>query len=43
MLNQVQTAYGREDYAAIRELVTPEVMGFLAEELRREPRLAPAR
>ena len=33
MLNRVQSSYGREDYAALRELTTPELMGFLAEEL----------
>ncbi len=33
LLGEIQTAYGREDYAAIRERTTPEVMGFLAEEL----------
>lgn len=33
MLGKVQTAYGREDYATLRELVTPEMMGFLAEEM----------
>ncbi|MFD2646538.1 Tim44 domain-containing protein [Devosia albogilva] len=33
MLNRVQSSYGREDYAALRELTTPEMMGFLAEEL----------
>ena len=32
---EVQEAYGREDYAAIRERSTPEVMGFMAEELGR--------
>jgi predicted lipid-binding transport protein (Tim44 family) len=33
LLVEIQTAYGREDYAALRELTAPEVMGFLAEEL----------
>ncbi len=33
LLKEVQEAYGREDYAAIRERTTPEIMGYLAEEL----------
>ncbi|WP_417669966.1 TIM44-like domain-containing protein [Roseibium sp.] len=33
MLTEVQEAYGREDYAALRRLTTPEAMSFLAEEL----------
>src|SRR5690606_21403936 len=33
MLSEVQTAYGREDYAALRKLATPEAMSYLAEEL----------
>lgn len=33
MLTEVQTAYGREDYAALRALTTPEAMSYLAEEL----------
>lgn len=33
MLGEVQEAYGREDYAALRRLATPEAMSFLAEEL----------
>ena len=33
LLGEVQTAYGREDYAALRERVTPEVMSYFAEEL----------
>ncbi len=33
LLGEIQTAYGREDYAALRERTTPEIMGFLAEEL----------
>ncbi|KAB2773007.1 Tim44 domain-containing protein [Ochrobactrum sp. WV_118_8] len=33
MLAEVQTAYGREDYAALRKLATPEAMSYLAEEL----------
>ena len=32
-LNQLQDAYSREDYAALRRISTPEVMGYLAEEL----------
>jgi predicted lipid-binding transport protein (Tim44 family) len=33
MLKDVQTAYGAEDYAALRRLTTPEAMSWLAEEL----------
>ncbi|MEH0076322.1 TIM44-like domain-containing protein [Pannonibacter sp. Pt2] len=33
MLAEVQEAYGREDYATLRRLATPEAMSFLAEEL----------
>lgn len=33
MLTRVWTAYGAEDYGAIRELTTPEIMGYFAEEL----------
>lgn len=33
MLVEVQGAYGREDYATLRELATPEAMSYLAEEL----------
>lgn len=33
MLAEVQEAYGREDYTALRRLATPEAMSFLAEEL----------
>ena len=33
MLAEIQTAYGREDYAALRKLATPEAMSYLAEEL----------
>ena len=33
MLKEIQTAYGREDYAALRKLATPEAMSYLAEEL----------
>jgi predicted lipid-binding transport protein (Tim44 family) len=32
-LTALQDAYSREDYAALREISTPEVMGYLAEEL----------
>jgi len=32
-LKQMQDAYSREDYAALRRITTPEVMGYLAEEL----------
>lgn len=32
-LTSLQDAYSREDYAALRQLTTPEVMGYLAEEL----------
>jgi predicted lipid-binding transport protein (Tim44 family) len=33
MLADVQAAFGRQDYGALRQLCTPEVMGYLAEEL----------
>lgn len=33
LLAEVQDAYGREDFAALRARTTPEVMGYLAEEL----------
>jgi predicted lipid-binding transport protein (Tim44 family) len=33
ILQDVQAAFGREDYAALRQICTPEVMGYLAEEL----------
>ncbi|WP_181705794.1 Tim44 domain-containing protein [Chthonobacter rhizosphaerae] len=33
LLTEVQTAYGREDFAALRAVTTPEVMSYLAEEL----------
>ncbi len=33
MLSETQSAYGREDYAALRKLTTPEAMSYLAEEL----------
>lgn len=33
LLGHIQTAYGREDYAALRQVTTPEMMGFFAEEL----------
>ena len=32
-LTDVQAAFGREDYAALRKLVTPEMVSFLSEEL----------
>ncbi|HEV2516820.1 MAG TPA: TIM44-like domain-containing protein [Devosia sp.] len=32
-LREMQDAYSREDYAALRRITTPEVMGYLAEEL----------
>ena len=35
LLHEVQDAFSREDYAALRERTTPEVMSFLAEELSR--------
>jgi predicted lipid-binding transport protein (Tim44 family) len=33
LLIEVQDAFGREDYGALRERTTPEVMSYLAEEL----------
>jgi predicted lipid-binding transport protein (Tim44 family) len=33
LLSDVQAAFGREDYGALRAVTTPEVMGYLAEEL----------
>lgn len=33
LLKDVQDAFGREDYGRLRELTTPEVMSYLAEEL----------
>lgn len=33
LLREVQDAYAREDYGALRERCTPEIMGYLAEEL----------
>jgi len=33
LLREISEAFGREDYAAIRERTTPEIMGYLAEEL----------
>jgi predicted lipid-binding transport protein (Tim44 family) len=33
LLREIQDAFGREDYAALRERTTPEIMGYLAEEL----------
>jgi predicted lipid-binding transport protein (Tim44 family) len=32
-LSELQDAYAREDYAALRQITTPEMMGYLAEEL----------
>jgi predicted lipid-binding transport protein (Tim44 family) len=32
-LSQLQEAYAREDYDALRQITTPEMMGYLAEEL----------
>jgi predicted lipid-binding transport protein (Tim44 family) len=32
-LEQVQDAYAREDYEALRKITTPEMMGYLAQEL----------
>jgi predicted lipid-binding transport protein (Tim44 family) len=32
-LTELQDAYSREDYAGLRRITTPEVMGYLAEEL----------
>jgi predicted lipid-binding transport protein (Tim44 family) len=33
MLSDVQDAFAREDYAALRQMTTPEVMSYLSEEL----------
>jgi len=33
MLREVQSAFGREDYSALRQLTTPEMMSYLSEEL----------
>lgn len=33
LLGEIQAAFGREDYAALRERATPEAMSFLAETL----------
>jgi len=33
LLEQVQTAFGREDYAGLRRLCTPEIVSYLSEEL----------
>lgn len=33
MLNEVQGAYGQENYGTLRQLTTPEAMSYLAEEL----------
>ncbi|WP_298670668.1 TIM44-like domain-containing protein [uncultured Sphingomonas sp.] len=35
LLTDVQDAFGREDYARLRELATPEIMSYLSEELSR--------
>ena len=34
LLNEVQTAYGREDVGALRRAATPEMVGYFEEELR---------
>lgn len=33
LLGEVQSAFGREDYAALRAITTPEIMSYLSEEL----------
>jgi len=33
LLKEVQEAFGREDYSALRAITTPEIMSYLAEEL----------
>jgi predicted lipid-binding transport protein (Tim44 family) len=33
LLTEVQDAFGREDYSALRERTTPEIMSYLSEEL----------
>ncbi|WP_269714763.1 TIM44-like domain-containing protein [Caulobacter sp. NIBR2454] len=33
LMMEIREGFGREDYAALRERTTPEVMGYLAEEL----------
>ncbi len=33
LLTEVQSAFGREDYAALRAVSTPEIMSYLSEEL----------
>ncbi len=33
LLGEIQDAFGREDYGALRERTTPEIMSFLSEEL----------
>lgn len=33
MLTEIQTAYGREDEASMRSLTTPEMLGYLGEEV----------
>ena len=34
LLNQIQTAYGREDFGTLRRLATPEMVGYFEEEIR---------
>ncbi|MGB3643294.1 MAG: Tim44 domain-containing protein [Mesorhizobium sp.] len=38
MLTEVQEAFGREDHAALRRLVTPEMVSYLSEELAENAR-----
>ena len=33
LLTEVQSAFGREDYAALRSVTTPEIMSYLSEEM----------
>ncbi len=33
LLKELQSAYGREDFAKLRDITTPEIMSYLAEEL----------
>ena len=33
LLGEVQAAFGREDYAGLRAITTPEIMSYLSEEL----------
>jgi predicted lipid-binding transport protein (Tim44 family) len=37
MLTEVQEAFGREDHAALRRLLTPEMVSYLSEELAGNP------